>query len=225
MGEKHGAKRKLIIDSIINQAGGKGGTYTHLDVWHVITSQDPDFKRSYFNSYMTKRIIEPGHAIKVKKIGRFWLFRLATSPSKLPTKMGQAPKKLKAKKVASIREVTPEDDIDALTFGERMFIWMNHIRTRANQADADLKTFKQTQERDMKIIRGLQDELSKANKHIKGMEEGLRGKVSGSKYKELLDENRRLKDRLDEQNKQMQEINRRTGSRFNLKDMARFKTG
>ncbi len=224
MKSKLGAKRKLIVESVVKAAGGQGGTYTHQDVWDIILKEDPNFSRTTFNSFMTKRVITPGHGKKLKKVGRFWLFRLVTVPPESLPKGGKARKKAARKDIVKHESVPRDpDEIDALTFGEKMFIWMADIRQRAITGEADLKQSNERVHKRDNIIRGLQEQLTKASNKIKELQGDSRNKVSYRRFKDLQDENDRLKRRLDEQNTEIQRLNQRQGgSRFNLVNMARI---
>ena len=227
--KKPGERRKLFIESLIAVSGGQGGTYTHGDVWQEILKKDPEASRTSFNSFMTKQVIDPGHAKRVKKVGMFWLFRLMTVPP-MSRRKGYKAKKVKtkaARKNVVIHESTPKDpdEIDALTFGEKMFIWMADIRQRAITGEADLKQANERVHKRDNIIRGLQEQLTKASNKVKELQGDSKNKVSYRRFKDLQDENDRLKRRLDEQNTEIQRLNQRQGgSRFNLGNMARIKT-
>jgi len=218
----YGQQARVLADALV-AIRHKGPEYTS-DQWHQkAVETDPYIKKVYVQNYNYNKLIKGGFVKKSSQPGvRASTFRMLFEADKIYSILGIDT--MKTAKVHTIKTVTPDPNIiDAITFGEKMFVYLEHLRTKANRYDDESESLKADNAKSMKAVRGLQDEVVKVKNRNRELQDIVKNKVSGSKYKELLEENRRLKDRLDEQNKQITELNQRRGKKFNLGNMATFK--
>ncbi len=219
----YGQQARVLADALI-EIRHESSEYTSLQ-WHQkAVKTDPKIKRVYVQNYNYNKLVKSGFVKKFDQPGkRESMFRMLFEADKIDKILGID--RMKSAKVHSIRSVTTPDPnvIDAVTFGEKMFIYMEALRTKANRYDDEIERLKADNSKSMKAMRGLQDEVSKLRKRNQDLEYSLKNKVSAGRHKELLEENRRLKDRLDEQNKQITSLNERRGRTFNLGNVAHIK--
>lgn len=117
---------------------------------------------------------------------------------------------------------TDEDEIDAWTFGEKMIRYTNILRTKLNERDAMLREVNEKYNKlksrdDNHII-----ELRRLTDKINQLQQQVKSNVARGKYQELLNANQRLERLVDQQNKRIQDLQRKKGVTFKMKDMARF---